>query len=112
MRDYREEDRRVRERLERQSSGGRRADVAGMINAVSENDVVLQRSAGDILLGLRKAAQGARIVSDAGGSMNANASTRREKFADGQASRIEPEWYTVEEMRTIAAARVRSSRNF
>ena len=37
MRDYREEDRRVRERLERQSSGGRRADVAGTLNKLISN---------------------------------------------------------------------------
>jgi len=51
--------------LEKNSPRGERADIVGRINAVSENDVVIQRSAPAILLGLRNAAQGrARAVGD------------------------------------------------
>ena len=51
-------------------------------------------------------------VPDAGGAMSADAKTRAAKFSDGQVSPVEPVWLTVESMRAIAAARVRSSRYF
>jgi len=62
MRDYTKEDRQHRERLEKNSSAGVRANVVDALNRIGENDDV-QRSAADVLLGLRKAAQGrARTV--------------------------------------------------
>jgi hypothetical protein len=60
MKDYRAEDRKHRERLEKQASVGARADIVGRLNRVSEDDVVIQRAAAAILTKLRADAQGRR----------------------------------------------------
>ena len=64
--DWTKQDREQRDRLQKHAGvGERRANIVSILNGVSENDVIIQRSAGDVLTGLRNAAQGrARTVRD------------------------------------------------
>ena len=88
--------------MEKNSPKGERANIVDRLNSVSEDDRVIQRSAGDILTGLRNAAQGrARTV---GGHdtwlSRARVPAEPDPFTDGDAP-------ADERIRLMTAARVR-----